>query len=367
LGDSGDDETQHRLINRVTVRLWCRYDPRGAGGIEAFVRELAPHVRALRPSWDVRIDFAFSKPNRVERVPLLGDLIAAIVLAIRSRTSDVVLVNGAEYAWPRVFSARARRRTIVVWHGTRAAEIPALEPHMSFAVRAYRALEIALQRIAFAFPRQIVVGSDVPRELRVTYGRDGNARVIVNGAPQDAVLERLPAEASILWIGTSPYKKGLDMAIAACELARERIPALRLRIVGLEPNDPAIPNAPWIEAVGRLSHDAMRAEYAKATLLLATTRYEACSMAILEAMALGVPIVGSPTLAWMFAETGSAIASFDAASFSASIVGIIGRPGDAMTVAERVLQRTADFSWSRAARDYVEEIEALADAIVAAP
>ncbi len=359
MGNPSDDETHARVTSPLTVRLWCRYDPSEAGGIEAFVRELCPRVRALRPSWEVRITYAFSKPNRIERIPLLGDLIAAIILTSRSRTSDVVLVNGAEYAWPRAAPSGARRRTIVVWHGTRAAEIPTLVPKMSFAVRVYRALEIALQRVALAFPRQVAVGNNVPKELQAIYHRGADARVIVNGAPDVPPLERTADEATVLWIGTSPYKKGLDMAVAACSIARERLPALRLRIVGLTAEDAAVPNESWIDAVGRLPQSAMRAEYAQATLLLATTRYEACSMAILEALALGVPIVGSPTIAWMLGAAGSAVSSFDAATFASAITAIIERTPDADAISERARQRAGDFSWSRAARDYVEVVEAL--------
>ena len=361
MGDSNVDEEARRLTpSTLSVRLWCRYDPRSAGGIEAFVRELEPRIRALRPAWDVAATFAFRTPNRLERVPLLGDLIAAALLAACTKRTAIVLANGAEYAWPRALTRESRRKTIVVWHGTRAAEIPALVARMSFAVRVYRTLEIALQRIAFVFPRQIAVGHDVPSELARTYLRGSDVRVVVNGAPAVADTMRRPDPNVVLWIGTSPHKKGLDLALEACRIVRQRRPSLRLRLVGLERGDPGIPDDPWIEPVGRIPHDAMLAEYARAAVLLATTRYEACSMAILEAMALAVPIVGSPTLAWMLGNDGGAMTDLDAAQFAEAIVRVLVDPAEAERAGERLRARANDFDWDRASRAYVEEIEALA-------
>ena len=154
-----------------------------AGGVESAVREIAAAVAALRPDWNVSCVHAFSRRTRLNSIPFLGDLIAGVVIAVRCRSADAAVINGGEYAWPRVLSRRARASTAVVWHGTRAGEIPALRPGMSLPVRAYRLLEIWLQRCALLARSQIAVSETTREELRATYGTRRAIALIPNGAP----------------------------------------------------------------------------------------------------------------------------------------------------------------------------------------
>jgi len=343
----------------LKVALTSRYDVRNPGGIESVVRELRPAIAALRPGWRVDAVSAFSGPFRLERIPLLGDLIAAFVLAARTRRYDVVLVNGAEYAWPRAFLPRGRRSTIVVWHGTRYGEVPSLKPHLGIAVRTYQWLETWLQRTAFAFARQIVVGSGVLSELEQAYGTTGSARVIVNGSPRCEDLTRQPQSGRVLWVGTNAYKKGLDVAVAAARIARRTAPHLRLRVVGLSATDPGVLREPWIDIIGRLDASEMPAEYATAELMLATTRYEGCSMAILEAVRYAVPIVGSPALRWMFADCENCARTTQPAEFATLLERGLASEATRAAWAECARGCTTAFAWDVAAENYVSEIESL--------
>jgi glycosyltransferase involved in cell wall biosynthesis len=301
--------------------------------------------------------FAFAKAGKLNGIPLLGDLVAAIVLAVRCRRADVVLINGAEYAWPRALSARTRRTTIVVWHGTRAAEIPSLTPHLSIPVRMYWWLEIRLQALALRIARHIVVGPEVAEELRRWYGTDRNALVIPNGAPPESQVVRNPIAGRLLWIGTSPFKKGLDIALEACRRLRERVPHLTLRIVGVSSAEAGVTNESWIDVAGRLPPSSMPHEYSRAEALLATTRYEGCSMAILEAMSCHVPVVAMPLLRWMLGPEALCATSPDALRMCYALEDAFSNR-ELLTKAVRSADESLTrFSWNSATERYARTIE----------
>src|SRR5579884_3777877 len=113
MGNAGVDQTARRRMKRARIAIACRNNPNSPGGIEAVVRELVPRIAALNPQWDVRAAWGFERQEGVARIPLLGDLLAAMRIAWRTRDADLVLVNGAEYAWPLL---PRRSSAIVVWH-----------------------------------------------------------------------------------------------------------------------------------------------------------------------------------------------------------------------------------------------------------
>ncbi len=297
---------------------------------------------------------AFDRPSLLGRLPLVCDLIAGVVLAARTRDEDVVVVNGAEYAFGRMFFPRLRRATIVVWHGTRAAEIPALAPRVTLPIRIYAWAERLLQRIAYMAPRHLAVGDSVWRELLGAYGHAPELVVVPNGAGAPtvgrAVAGRVP---HVLWVGSNAYKKGLDIAIEACRLARGVVPDLRLVIAGLADAKPS--GDTWIRNVGVVPREGMERLLDSADVVLTTTRYEACSMAVLEAMARGKAVVGSRAVAWMFGEDA---APDGAPAFADAIARALTPEGRAELEARsrRALRR---FDWGGAVTVYARTIEQL--------
>jgi len=324
-----------------------------AGGIESCVAELVPRIQRLRPEWRVRSVHAFASVSLMSRVPFLCDLIAAVILAWKTRKDDAVLINGAEYTAFRALWPKFKRSTIVVWHGTRAGEIPALSPRRSISVRVYALLERALQGFSFLVDRHIAVGDAVERELAAAYGRAPILRVAPNGSSRS--YDPIDASAlgpRLLWIGTTPYKKGLDLALKACRLARLRVPNLTLTLVGLAVSD--VPtDEPWVIQRGVVPRSEMEKVYDEAAIVLASTRYEACSMAMIESISRGKAIVASSAVSWMLGdETGHD----DIESLADAVVDACSENGR-QRLESRSLAAMERFDWDRSVPIYVSVIE----------
>ena len=258
-----------------------------------------------------------------------------------------------------MLAGRTRRRTICVWHGTRAGEIPALVPRMNFAIATYLAIEVWLQRYALGAARQIAVSVTTLVELRATYGRSTEARVVPNGGSR-ALAEALPSIARVpgrvAWIGTNRYKKGFDIAFEACANVLSKAPHLRLVAIGID--RPADLDASWLQCTGVVAHDDALRMLASCEILLGTTRYEGCSVAVIEALSVGVPVLAGPPIAWMIEDDAAVVSRFDATSFAAKLASLLNDPAALDAASATARDRARAFDWDRAARAYVEEVEA---------
>ncbi len=327
--------------------------------------ELVPRLARLRPDWDVSAIYAFAAPRGWNKIPLLCDIVAGFRLWRQARTADVVVVNGAEYLWPMVLDPAARAKALIVWHGTRAYEIPALTPKMSFPVRIYWLAERWLQSLAFRFERHVVVAPSVLDEIRQAYGREIHAEVVTNGAPALTLADSEPGSAAepraagpfvVVWSGTNAYKKGLDLALAACREARASRDDLELHVFGL-PHGAADGDERWVRWRGLQPRHLALAAVAQADAYLASTRYEACSMAVLEALALGTPIVGSPAISWMLEEVGTAVRDYAPRSFAAALAEVGARPESRVARIARARSTLARFDWNETAKAYARLIQ----------
>lgn len=366
---------------RPVVALCSRYPHTQAGGIESVVRSLAPHLQAALPEFEVRPVAAFAALDRLSQTPVAGDVAAAVRLARATADADIVLINGSEYAWPQLLRGASRRRTIVVWHGTREFELRNETRSPSWKIRLLKTAGRVLVGPSVRAAAHVAVGAAVVDEMRAAYGYRGPVTVIPNGAPDDpAPVERSKTvPGKILWTGTSAYKKGLDTAIEAMRIAREHDGALELWIAGL--SAPAENQESWIRYLGRCSQAQMRELYATSEAMLATTRYEACSMAILESMAAELPVVYSPAVAWMFdaaktsGNTRNENPSGNSSATATATATAAGGGGDAAEYARTLAALRADpvlrknaiaqgraqlpyFRWDRAAAAYAEIIRA---------
>ncbi len=305
---------------------------------------------------------AFARRTQANSIPFLGDLIAGIVIALRCRSGDAVVINGGEYAWPRVLWHPARASTAVVWHGTRAGEILALRPRMSFSVRIYRRLEIWLQRFALLARSQIAVSETTRAELHATYGSRRAIALIPNGSPTadlsgggaTSAPERVPYR--VAWLGTTAYKKGLDIAIEACRIAAIGRPELRLAVIGLDANASSAPET-WIEYFGLIDHTATLEELRRCSIFLGTSRYEGCSVAIIEALSLGIPVVAAPSVAWMIGEGGVKVCDYEPSSFARALALLLENRNLATAFTEGARAAALAFDWKHAAQAYAREID----------
>lgn len=91
----------------------------------------------------------------------------------------------------------------------------------------------------------------------------------------------------------SVHLKGLDGALSALKIVRERIPNLRLVVFGAEPEVPHLPLPPGTEYHYRPAQTALRDLYGRCDVWLCASRREGFHLPPLEAMACRCPVVST--------------------------------------------------------------------------
>jgi glycosyltransferase involved in cell wall biosynthesis len=129
-----------------------------------------------------------------------------------------------------------------------------------------------------------------------------NTVVVQNPVNLDrfANVERPVAEPPIILVPTRiTARKGIEDVVAVARTLRERNVEARIRIVGgpslfsdytklLEDLPPEN-----TEYVGKVPHSEMPAEFANSDIMLLASKFDPCPMAVLEALAAGVPVVAT--------------------------------------------------------------------------
>ena len=127
--------------------------------------------------------------------------------------------------------------------------------------------------------------------------------VVRCGLPFDRVPMRGPRDSndqSIICVGRWSPEKGQAGLLRVIAELRTRYPNLRLRLVGYGPekaamealaSDLGIANS--VDFVGRLSEEATLAEIARSDILALPSFMEGLPIVLMEAMAIGVPVVAS--------------------------------------------------------------------------
>ena len=224
-----------------------------------------------------------------------------------------------------------------------------------FALRRYRHIVALTQTQAAA------VNALSPR---------AQVRVIPNGADEGAF--RHP------WTGAGGYvaflgrldaaQKGVDLLVEAVG----HLPAsIYLKIAGDGPAQAWLAAeavrrgiAARIEFVGRLENDARHAFVARAAALAFPSRYENQSLVLLDALAIGVPIVafGTDSIRETLGRSGIVVAPFDVAAFADALLRVVNNREEAIRLSDGARERATTFRWEIAAaaqERFYEEILAV--------
>lgn len=137
------------------------------------------------------------------------------------------------------------------------------------------------------------MGRQAADSLQASYGVPPERVTVVGGGVNFEQLPEpvlLPREPLILFVGREYLRKGGDVLVEAFRKVREWNPRVRLRIVGT--SEPV--QEPGVEVWG-LIPDRRRLEeaYREATVVCLPSRHEPYGLALLEAMAYGLPCVGT--------------------------------------------------------------------------
>jgi colanic acid/amylovoran biosynthesis glycosyltransferase len=201
------------------------------------------------------------------------------------------------------------------------------------------------------------------RFLRERYGRAADrVHRVYNGIDLDAFRADPTLDGrdiDVVAVGRLVEKKGFDVLLEACALARDQGRPLRCRIVGsgerhdaLRAQLDALGLQEQVTLVGPLPQDQVRAELRRATVMAAPCVHGADGNAdglptvILEAMALGTPVVATPVTgipeAVLDGTTGRLVAERDADALATALLEL---------AADAVERRR----FAAAARRHVEE------------
>ncbi|MCB1211121.1 MAG: glycosyltransferase family 4 protein [Verrucomicrobiales bacterium] len=175
----------------------------------------------------------------------------------------------------------------------------------------------------------------VRQSLIQDYAVAAESVVRVGGGPNLAVLPELTKNQAlgpvVLFVGKDFSRKGGPTVMEAFTKVRAKLPEAELLIVG--PKD--VPAAPGVTSFGLLSHSEMPPLYERSRVFVMPSWREPYGIAFIEAMAYGLPCIGSRI---------EAIPEIIDESFTGCLV----EPGDADGLAATLLKLLCDRDWAGA-------------------
>jgi alpha-maltose-1-phosphate synthase len=160
-------------------------------------------------------------------------------------------------------------------------------------------------------------------------------------------------------VGRDFERKGGDLLVAAFRQVRERIPAAELWLVTAR-SDVAGPGIRWIAPI--FDRAAIAALYRSAAVFAMPSRCETWGDVFLEAMAYGLPCVGTAGDAMpeiiQHGETGYLAAAGDVAGLAGALERLLGDPALRRRMGARGRERVAAlFTWDHVVRRMLPFLE----------
>ena len=180
-------------------------------------------------------------------------------------------------------------------------------------------------------------------------------RVTVVGAGSHFTPDRAgaagPRKPWVLFVGFDFHRKGGDRLVEAFERVVAEVPEARLKVVG----PAASVRHPNVDVLGPVRDRAQLAQlYEEARVFALPARYEPYGVAFLEAMAHGLPCVGTDVGAIPEiiedGVTGIVVAAGDADALSRALLALLSDPDRATAMGEAGRARVAEeLNWDRVA------------------
>jgi glycosyltransferase involved in cell wall biosynthesis len=288
-----------------------------SGGVERTCTLLSGVLQ--QQGWDTTIVGPGSWPGKWHfraGVDYLSASCSATVAA-RAQQPDLIISNGY------LGMGRSRQTPrIHVYHGTMVGDTRAEGPAIPRREHLRRTVAAGVcEAIAGRATRLVAVSDAVATEARRYYGAHADA-VIPNGidtnsfAPRDRTQARarlkLKADARMaLFVGRIQHRKGGDLIAEAVAGA-----GYELMVAGAT----AVPGA---HHLGLLTPAELPEAYAAADCVVFPSRYEACSLVILEALACGRPLL-TTRIGWMQTLL-QAVPAYDALCVNPTVADLTAR------------------------------------------
>ena len=275
-------------------------------GVPHAVMELLPHLEAqgfrievMCPRRSVLWAAAAARGLRLHpmpdaRTPRPGDVVAVARLVRLLRRVDVAHAHSSKAGM------LVRAAAVVAGRTGRVVFTPHGWSFWACTGSAAR-LATALERLAARCCAAIVTASAFERDagLSAGVGRPAQYRVVPNGVDLARFgAEPAPVPGRVVMVGRLAPQKRQDLALQALASVLRRCPDARLELVG---------GGPRREALGELARrlgvegavtflgerDDVPEQLRTAACVMLVSGYEGCSLAVLEAMAAGRPVVAS--------------------------------------------------------------------------
>jgi glycosyltransferase involved in cell wall biosynthesis len=252
-----------------------------------------------------------------------------------------------------------RNRPYVV--SLRGSDVPGYDPALAWLHRPI----LPITRRIWCGAYRVVANSQALRELALISAPGLPIEVILNGATETAAIPAASGSDTglrVLSVSRLIARKGLDTLIAA--LARSKRPDLSLDIAGDGPNRASLCQlaaslgvADRVRFHGFLDRSSLARLYAQAHIFVLPSVAESCSMALLEAMAAGLPLIATKVGGTMelveHGYNGLMVGARNVDDLSAALETLARDPAqrERFSAANRRLVRER-FSWHSIARQY---------------
>ncbi len=201
--------------------------------------------------------------------------------------------------------------------------------------------------------QKIVVASWLGEMARERFG-DSTAIRVLNSVDTQLFFAPARGKQAVPTFGlihsTMPLK-GTDVAIRALEIARSRLPTLRVVCFGRTP-EAAVPVPNWFDFVRDPAQESIRDLYASCDAFLQPSRREGFGLPILEAMACRTPVIATPAGAaadLLRGGGGLLVPGEDPAAMAAAIVDIAGMPETQwLELSQAAHAQATGYSWEEA-------------------
>lgn len=233
-------------------------------------------------------------------------------------------------------------------------------------IRRHARLEPRVRQVMREADAVIAQGADLAREARGLGAAPTRLRVIPNGVRIPPVVRRAPAQPPlVLAMGSLAPKKGFDVLLRATPRILQAVPGARVVLAGEGPETGrlrTLADALGIrEAVGfpgAVRGEAKAELLCGASLVVLTSRREPFSNFLLEALAVGCPIVatavgGNPEILGE-PPAGVLVPSEDPRALAEAVIGMLRDPDRAEALGRMARRRAEIFAWPRMVEGYLE-------------
>lgn len=215
----------------------------------------------------------------------------------------------------------------------------------------------------YALPLAPLAVSGYIRDGVVAASGRGDVIPVTNGidtAHFDAPPRDRGDPPTVGFLYTRKARKRADLAIAAIEAARTRLPGLRARVFAAKPPDDKLPLPDWAEVEVAPPEARIPAIYAACDLWLFTSESEGFGLPVLEAMACRTPVLATRAGAApdLIDGTNGTLLPPDPDAFADEIARLATAPPEtwrAMSEAARATARAHD--WDRATDRFLEVLQ----------